>query len=68
MILRLTLALAALVLLAPAPAAAETCARLLFDARHPHRAFGVGTGRKRAGSMILPVHESDSDDQMPSLM
>jgi putative effector of murein hydrolase len=28
----------------------------------------AGSGMKRAGSVILPVHESDSDAQMPSLM
>ncbi|MCP5368192.1 MAG: DUF1611 domain-containing protein [Hyphomicrobiales bacterium] len=35
--------------------AAESCARLLFDARHPQRAFGVGTGAKRAGKRLLAV-------------
>ena len=28
----------------------------------------AGSGRRRAGSAILPVHESDSEPQMPSLM
>ena len=28
----------------------------------------AGSGSSRAGSVILPVHESDSDAQMPSLM
>ena len=34
----------------------------------PLRERIAGSGMKRAGSVILPVHESDSDAQMPSLM
>jgi hypothetical protein len=28
----------------------------------------AGSGSRRAGKVILPVHESDNDAQMPSLM
>jgi len=34
---------------------AETNARLLFDARHPHRSFAVGTGKRRGGKRLLTV-------------
>jgi hypothetical protein len=34
----------------------------------PFRERIAGSGMNRAGSVILPVHESDRDAQMPSLM
>jgi hypothetical protein len=34
----------------------------------PLRRLRAGSGMKRAGSVIFPVHESDSDAQIPSLM
>jgi len=37
-------------------------------AASPLRVRIAGSGMIRAGRVIFPVHESESDDQMPSLM
>ncbi len=41
--------------IAPIAEAAKRNGGKLFDARHPTRAFAVGTGSKRAGLRLLPV-------------